>query len=196
MAEYIYDIMHIILEKFIKKSIMEKATSMAMLAKVDVMEKDNLVHAKNVDIGFATKKIISEMQTKKKASNRQVFEFQNEYLIFLQSLVAKLLERCPLQYPVVRYFVCLDPRYMVAKPEQAIRKMTQFLEKLMNLKQISVDDCDAIIRQYKTFIAESCSKLVIFVTEHVVEVADKLSTTAVVFFRSERILQCKCLYGA
>ena len=31
----------------------------------------------------------------------------------------------------------------------------------------------------------SCSKLVIFVTEHLVEVVDKLSTTSVVFFRSE-----------
>ena len=41
----------------------------------------------------------------------------------------------------------------------------------------------------------SCSKLVISVTEHLVEVVDKLSTTAVVFFRSERILKCKCLYG-
>ena len=79
MAEYIYDILHIILEKFIKKSIMEKATS---------MEKGNLVHAKNVDIGFATRKIIGNMQIKKKASDRQLFEFQNECLIFLQSLVA------------------------------------------------------------------------------------------------------------
>ena len=34
----------------------------------------------------------------------------------------------------------------------------------------------------------SCSKLVTSVTEHLVEVVDKLSTTAVVFFRSERIL--------
>ena len=39
IAEYIYDIMHIILEKLIRKSIMEKATLMAKLAKVDVMEK-------------------------------------------------------------------------------------------------------------------------------------------------------------
>ena len=43
---------------------------------------------------------------------------------------------------------------------------------------------------------KSCSKLVISVTEHLVEVVDKLSTTAVVFFRSERILKCKCLYGS
>ena len=40
------------------------------------------------------------------------------------------------------------------------------------------------------------SKLVISVTEHLVEVVDKLLTTTVVFFRSERILKCKCLYGA
>ena len=88
------------------------------------------------------------MERKKKASDRQMFEFQNECLIFLQPLVAKLLERCPLQYPVVRYLVCLDPRCMVAKPGQAIQRMTQLL------KQKSADDCDAIIRQYKTFIAE------------------------------------------
>ena len=45
-------------------------------------------------------------------------------------------------------------------------------------------------------IIPSCSKLVISVTEHLVEVVDKLSTTAVVFFRSERILKCMHLYGA
>ena len=70
MAEYIYDNIHIILEKFIKKGIMEKATSVAMLAKVDVMEKDNLVHAKNVDIGFATKKIISNIQRRKQVTDK------------------------------------------------------------------------------------------------------------------------------
>ena len=48
----------------------------------------------------------------------------------------------------------------------------------------------------ENIIEESCSKLVISVTEHLVEVVDKLSTTTVVFFRSERTLKCKHLYGA
>ena len=34
-------------------------------------------------------------------------------------------------------------------------------------------------------VVGSCSKLVMSVTEHLVEVVDKLSTTVVVFFRSE-----------
>ena len=50
--------------------------------------------------------------------------------------------------------------------------------------------------RFLILLVESCSKLVISVTEHLVEVVDKLSTTAVVLFRSERILKCKHLYGA
>ena len=50
--------------------------------------------------------------------------------------------------------------------------------------------------RFLILLVESCSKLVISVTEHLVAVVNKLSTTAVVFFRSERILKCKCLYGA
>ena len=50
--------------------------------------------------------------------------------------------------------------------------------------------------QEQSSLTMSCSKLVISVTEHLVEVVDKLSTTAAVFFRSERILKCKHLYGA
>ena len=51
-------------------------------------------------------------------------------------------------------------------------------------------------RRFLILLVESCSKLVISVTEHLVEVVDKLSTTAVVFFRSERILKCRHLYRA
>ena len=43
---------------------------------------------------------------------------------------------------------------MAAHPDQAMDKMRQLLEKLMNLKQRSADDCDTILRQYKTFIGE------------------------------------------
>ena len=61
MAEYLQDILHTILERFIKKNVMDKATSMAKLAKVDINEKENLLPAKNFDIGFATRKIINEV---------------------------------------------------------------------------------------------------------------------------------------
>ena len=51
---------------------------MAKLVKVDVMEKENLLHAKEVYIGFAVRKLITDLQKKKKVSERQIFEYQNE----------------------------------------------------------------------------------------------------------------------
>ena len=50
--------------------------------------------------------------------------------------------------------------------------------------------------RFLILLIQSCSRLVISVTEHLVEVVDKLSTTAVVFIRSERELEYMCLYGA
>ena len=107
----------------------DKATSVAKLAKIDVSEKENLLPAKNVDIGFATRKVVNNLQAKKKASDRQILEFQSQCLTFLQTLSTKLLERC-------------------------INKMTQLFEKLLNLRQRRAEDCDAIIRQYKSFLGE------------------------------------------
>ena len=127
---------------------------MAKLTKVDVMEKENLLYAKEVDIGFPARKLITDLQKKKKVSERQIFEYRNECQVFQQTLTVKLLERCPSQYPVVRNIVCLDPKYMASHPDQAMDKMRQLLEKLMNLKQRSADDCDKILRQHKTFIRE------------------------------------------
>ena len=43
---------------------------------------------------------------------------------------------------------------MAAKPKQATNKMTQLLEKLLNLRQRRAEGCGAINRQYKTFLGE------------------------------------------
>ena len=59
-------------------------------------EKENLLHAKEIDIRFAARKLITDLQKKKKVSERQIFEYQNECQVFLQSLTVTLLERCPL----------------------------------------------------------------------------------------------------
>ena len=43
---------------------------------------------------------------------------------------------------------------MAGHPDEATDKMRKLLEKLMNLKWRSADDCDSVMRQYKTFIGE------------------------------------------
>ena len=70
MAEYLQNSLHAISGKVIKKGVMDKATLVVKLAKIDVSEKENLLPAKNVDIGFATKKVVNSLQAKMKASDR------------------------------------------------------------------------------------------------------------------------------
>ena len=53
MPEYLQDFLHSILERFIKKGVMDKATTLAKVANIDVSEKENLLPAKNIDICFA-----------------------------------------------------------------------------------------------------------------------------------------------
>ena len=49
--------------------------------------------------------------------------------------------------------------------------------------------------QSQCTMLESLSWLEFSGTEHLVEVLDKLSSTSLDFFRSERELECMCLYG-
>ena len=95
MPEYVQDFLHSILERFIKKGVMDKATSMAKLAREDVNKKENLLPAKRVDIGFAPRKIINDVQAKQKMSDRQGFEFKNDCLVFLQSLATSYWKDAP-----------------------------------------------------------------------------------------------------
>ena len=81
MAEELYTILWTLLEKFIKKSVHEEATTAAKLSKIDVLRKENILSPKKVDVGFAWKILLQEAQAKKKASPLQVLEFQNECIV-------------------------------------------------------------------------------------------------------------------
>ena len=64
--------------------------------------------------------------------------------------------------------MCLDPKYMAPHPDQAMDKMRQLLEKLMNLKQRSADDCDTILRQYKNLhwrSGKTCKRGVFYIQQ-------------------------------
>ena len=68
----------------------------------------------------------------------QIYSFQMECRTLLETLTAKLLERCPLNYPIVRHIVALDSRNIAESPENACKKMNY----LPSLKWLSADQCD------------------------------------------------------
>ena len=152
MAYELQTILNTILDKFIKQSVLDTAKSITWLSMIDVMKQDNLVKPKEVDTGFATKVLVNEVVDAGKVSPLQLTDFQNECITFCQKLACKLTERCPLQYPVVRYLTSLDPEFMVKDPEAAVKCFSKLLETLINGKVKNAEKCDMLLIQYKSWL--------------------------------------------
>jgi len=53
MAEELYTILWTLLEKFVKTSVLDQATTAAKLSRIDVLKKENLLSPKKVNVGFS-----------------------------------------------------------------------------------------------------------------------------------------------
>ena len=129
-AEELYIILWTLLETFVTTSVLDQAATAAKLSKIDVLNKENLLSPKKVDVGFACKILLQEAQAKKKASPLHVLEC----IVLLHKLRNKLLEHCPLQYAIFRQLTCMDPRYMAKNPDSAISKCSGLLQQLISKK--------------------------------------------------------------
>ena len=132
--EELLGLLKTIMAIFIKKSVLDQATTAAKLAKIDIKDDKNRIDAKKMELGFAVKAEIDKVQKETAVSSLQIYSFQMECRTLLEKLTAKLLEICPLKYPIVRHLVALDPRNIAESPENACEKMNYLLKKLMSLK--------------------------------------------------------------
>jgi len=154
LSEELQCILKAILGKFVKQSVLDEATTAVKLVKIDVMKKDSIVAPKKVDTGFAAKMLVQDIQTKKEASPLQILEFYNGCIAFYQQLSRKLMERCPLQYAIVRHSVSLNPKYIVAKPDTSSERFSNLLKALISKKLITHAMADIALQQYKNLLLE------------------------------------------
>ena len=77
MAGELYTISWTLLGRFINKSVLDGTTTAAKLSKIGVLNKENTLSLKKVDVDFARKIILQETEATNKASPLQVLEFNN-----------------------------------------------------------------------------------------------------------------------
>ena len=80
---------------------------------------------------------LKKLKQKNDATERQIFQFHQECLVFLLNTCLKIQERSPLKYPVVQYISCLCPEKIVSEPKTAQTRMSNLLMTLLEKKQIS-----------------------------------------------------------
>ena len=144
LAPYLYDeigqLLRTLMKRVVKKSILEKAESVSQLVKIDVTKKDTRCNYKEVDVGVAATKSLTEV----KLSDAERMGFRMECLEFLSSMVAKIIERSPLKYAVTRAISCLVPSTVCSVrvlAEKRMKNLAQIMYDKGNITAVTADKC-------------------------------------------------------
>ena len=140
--------------RFIKKSVLDEATSVTKLTRINVDDSQNHLAANHVEIGLGAKNAIRQAEVNKSVSSSQIQELRQQCITFLSKLTGKLLERSPLKYVIVRSLVSLNPCYIANSPENAVTRFGLILDKLHSSNWLTADQGDEVLTQYKVFLQE------------------------------------------
>ena len=101
----IFNILQILMKRFIKSSIMDEATTPAALRKMDIASVKLHREPKDIDIGTAAKSLLANANV----PATEKLAFRSECCKFLVAVVSKIFERSPLNYKIVRAISCFVP---------------------------------------------------------------------------------------
>ena len=138
------------MKRFIKQPLLHEADSVAKLIKIDVNNKESQCNYKKVDVGVGAKKALSQA----KLSDAQILSFRMECLKFLSATAAKIIERSPLKYPLVRAVSCLAPNSVVNSQVVAEKRMRNLVQTMYEKGYITSVVADKCVSQF----GDLCSK--------------------------------------
>ena len=108
----------------------------------------------SVILGFAARQSLKVVTDNKTISELAVLTFKTECVQLLSVVTAKLIERCPLNYPLVRYLSSLDSPKMISSTSDVTAKFEKILQILMNGNWHSAEECDELLSHYKAFLVQ------------------------------------------
>ena len=110
------------------------------------------MHCKHVEFGFAARRSLKSVTDNKTISELAVLTFKTECVQLISAMTAKLIERCPLKYPLVTYLSSLNPPKMISSASDVTAKFEKILQILMNGNWRSAGECDELLSKYKALL--------------------------------------------
>lgn len=133
-----------VLEHFVKPEILEKTTSIKL---ADIKEEKNLLPAKNIILGFDTRKELRKISSDIKTAD--ILKFRQDCKKSLQTFVMKLNNRSPLNYPLTQAITCLDPGLVVSNISLTKSRLDKLLCILTESGHVSGSAADNAMRDFK-----------------------------------------------
>nr|CAD7407638.1 unnamed protein product [Timema cristinae] len=122
MTPYLFEavekLLRYLMNRCVKPDLM-KCTGPKLLS-IDTKKSENLILSKNIDVGFATKRLLGE--TAITVTERQKLEFIQECRSMLTTMIAKLQERNLFKQKAVRGLFSLDPWVIQHSPQLGQKK--------------------------------------------------------------------------
>ena len=103
LASDLEKLLRSIMSTFLKESVTTSAKTFTQLAKIDNTSNDNSKLSKAVDIGIITRREVDGLRKNEQITQQEQRQFQLDCKAFLTRTSEKLLEKCPLKFPVVHF---------------------------------------------------------------------------------------------
>ncbi|XP_067143597.1 uncharacterized protein [Centruroides vittatus] len=105
LAPYLYKAVVQLLMNLMRKFVKNDRVTDKQFLKIDLNANENLVHLKNLDIGFGAKKVLKEL----KVSDKDILCFLRDCQNGLKVMTHKIIEKGPVKYKCVKALSSLDP---------------------------------------------------------------------------------------
>jgi hypothetical protein len=96
IAQDLYAMTKNVLQRFIKRDVIDGITSIVKLLNIDIKDKDTYKAHKKIDIGFEAEQKLHN----KVVSEKQAMEIRMDCRKFCVATAAKIIDRSPLKYPI------------------------------------------------------------------------------------------------
>ena len=123
MAGELFDSIRGLTQRFVKRSVTERAKSRTKLLTVDFTKEENCLSSLGVDIEFGAKVSLKKV----KVSELLRLHFQRTCIKFFTATTAKIIEKSPVRYQMVSRLSCLDPDIMAEQPKGASKMFGKVL---------------------------------------------------------------------
>ena len=141
-----------LMQLIVKPDIAANCSSAIDLTCIDLDDKNVIMKPKDMNIGFGTRNIITELKRKDVITNTQTANFFTDVTKFIISMVKKLFDKNPLECKVVRNSVIFDPQFLVNENASVFQnKLKRLHTHLMKRKIVTSVQCYKITEQFTDF---------------------------------------------
>ena len=112
-----------IMNMFIRKDVLSEANTVRKVIKIDV---ENRLPVGMVNRWTAVKAIVLSEEI----TDRSIYQFRKDCVVFLTQLILKRQERSPLKYLIIRCSSSLSPINMVQKQQKATTQFSYLIENI------------------------------------------------------------------